>query len=190
MVALKALGHRIMTLILRQTHNFKLILIRRVLHGIAMRLSAQYDSIYATGLGANPVQRGSLRSVGNAVGATASLPAGWLIDAYSLKKIFLVGTALMGVSSALFLCASLELSFSSYHPVLRGNPHHLTVMHCDLCWRTRQGRASDRSGLSRTLSSIVALVTPVIATWIKSISGGISVAGLRPICEEGTCRRG
>ena len=79
MVGLKGIGHKGMTFVLRQTYNFKLILIRRVLHSIAMRLSSQYDSIYVTGLGADPVQLGSLRSVGNAVGAN---PVAFLVPCH------------------------------------------------------------------------------------------------------------
>jgi MFS family permease len=182
MIRLKALGDRSITFIHRQTFNFKLVLLRRLLHSIAMRLSAQYDSIYATALGADPVQLGSLRSVGNAVGAIASLPAGWLIDAYSLKKVFLVGTALMGVSSAFYFLAPhwtfLYVALILYYVGAR------TI--CTSCTVTCAGelaneeRATGR-GLCRTLSSIVALVTPIIAAWIVSISGGINVTGLRSI---------
>ena len=182
MVTLKGLGYKSKTFILRQTHNFKLILLRRVLHSIAMRLSSQYDSIYVTALGADPVQLGSLRSVGNAVGAIASLPAGWLIDAYSLKRIFLVGTTFMGASAGLYFIAPhwtyLYAAVILYYVGAR--------VICTSCTVTCAGelvneeRATGR-GLCRTLSSIAALVTPIIAAWIVSISGGINVTGLRPI---------
>jgi MFS family permease len=182
MVTLKHLGHRSMTFKFRQTHNFKLILMRRVLHSIAMSLSSQYDSLYVTALGADPVQLGSLRSVGNAVGAIASLPAGWLIDAYSLKKMFLVGTTLIGASAALYFIAPhwtyLYAAVILYYVGAR--------VICTSCTVTCAGelaneeRATGR-GLCRTLSSIVALVTPIFAAWIVSISGGINVTGLRPI---------
>jgi MFS family permease len=182
MLRLKALGDRSITFIQRQTFSFKIILLRRVLHSIAMRLSAQYDSLYATALGADPIQLGSLRSVGNAVGALASLPAGWLIDAYSLKRVFLVGTALTGVSSAFYFLAPhwtfLYIALILYYVGAR------TI--CTSCTVTCAGelvneeRATGR-GLCRTLSSIVALVTPIVAAWIVSISGGINVTGLRPI---------
>jgi len=56
-------------------------------------------------LGATPVQLGSLQSVGNAVGALAALPAGWFIDYYSLKNVFLLGTALLAASSLLYFSA-------------------------------------------------------------------------------------
>jgi MFS family permease len=53
-------------------------------------------------LGASAVQLGSLQSVGNAAGALASLPAGWFVDDYSLKKVFLLGTALLAASGAVY----------------------------------------------------------------------------------------
>ncbi|MBN1685258.1 MAG: hypothetical protein JW852_01320, partial [Spirochaetales bacterium] len=77
------LYRRSVAFIRRQPKNFKLMLVRRAVHGLALSLSAQYNSIYATTLGASPVQLGSLESVGNAIGAVIALPAGWFIDRYS-----------------------------------------------------------------------------------------------------------
>jgi hypothetical protein len=64
----------------RQTPDFRLVVWRRALHGVASGLSTQYNSIYATLRGANAVQLGSLESVGNAIGALAAVPAGWFIS--------------------------------------------------------------------------------------------------------------
>jgi MFS family permease len=182
MIRLRAWKHKGITFVRRQTHNFRLILIRRLLHSVAMRLSNQYDSIYATALGADPVQLGSLRSVGSAVGALASLPAGWLIDTYSLKKVFLIGTVLLGLSSALYLVAPnwvyLYAALILYYIGAR--------VICTSCTVTcnselgNEGRATGR-GLCRTLSSVLALVTPIGAAWLVSFSGGMNVTGLRPI---------
>jgi MFS family permease len=167
---------------LRQTHNFKLLLIRRVLHGIAMRFSGQYDSIYVTALGADPVQLGSLRTVGNAVGAIASLPAGWLIDAYSLKRIFLIGTTLMGVSAALYFIAP-HWTFLFPAVILYYVGSRIICTSCTVTCAgelANEERATGR-GLCRTLSSVTAFVTPIAAAWIVSASGGINETGLRPI---------
>lgn len=182
MMKLRAWMHKGITFLLRQTHNFRLILIRRLLHSVAMRLSSQYDSIYATALGADPIQLGSLRSVGSAVGALASLPAGWLIDTYSLKKVLLVGTVLLGLSSVLYLVAPswvyLYAALILYYIGAR--------VICTSCTVTcnselgNEGRATGR-GVCRTLSSILALLTPVVAAWLVSLSGGMNVTGLRPI---------
>ena len=97
--------HRTASFAQRQTHNFKLMLGRRTLHGMATSLSVQYNSIYATLLGADPVQLGSLQSVGSAIGAMATLPAGWFIDYHSLKKVFLLSTSLLAASRLLYFAA-------------------------------------------------------------------------------------
>jgi MFS family permease len=164
----------------RQTHDFKTMLARRTLHGLASGLTLQYRSIYAVQLGASPVQLGSLQSVGNAVGALASLPAGWFIDYHSLRRVFLVGTALLVASSLLYLSAPvwtwLYLAILVYHIGFR--------VTCTACTVTCAGelpneeRATGR-GLCRTLASPVAIITPLVAAWILSRLGGISVEGIR-----------
>jgi MFS family permease len=104
---LQRLARRSLGFARRQTHDFKVMLGRRRLYGLATGFTTQYSSIYATLLGANPVQLGSLQSVGNAVGALAALPAGWSIDYYSLKNVLLMGTTTLDSSSLLHLVASL-----------------------------------------------------------------------------------
>ena len=102
---LQGLARRGIHLVKRQTQGFKLMLGRRALHGLAAGLSLQYNSIYATLLGANVVQLGWLQSIGSAVGALAGLPAGWFIDYYSLRNVFLLGTAFLATSRILYLVA-------------------------------------------------------------------------------------
>ena len=70
---LQQLPRRTIRFMQRQTHNFRLMLWRRALHGVGTGLSLQYNAIYATLLGADPTQLGTLRSVGNAVGALAAV---------------------------------------------------------------------------------------------------------------------
>lgn len=55
---LQRLARRSLYFAQRQTHDFKLMLGRRTLHGLATGPTTQYSSIYATLLGANSVQLG------------------------------------------------------------------------------------------------------------------------------------
>ena len=179
---LRTLARRSIDLVRRQTHDFKLMLGRRTLHGLAAGLTAQYSSIYATLLGANAVQLGSLQSAGNAVGALASLPAGWFIDYYSLKNVFLFGTALLAASGLLYFAAPfwtwLYVAVAIYYLGSR--------ITCTACTVTcagelpNKGRATGR-GLCRTLASPVSIATPLLAAWLISRFGGISVEGIRPL---------
>lgn len=104
---LKGLFQRAIGFARRQTHDFRVMLARRALHGIGSGsgLSAQYGSINATLLGADAVQLGSLGSVGNAISALASIPTGWFIDYYSLKKVFLLGTVMLVLSRVFYFVA-------------------------------------------------------------------------------------
>lgn len=179
---LQELPRRTISFIQRQTHDFKLMLLRRTLHGVASGLAAQYNSIYATLLGADPVQLGSLQSVGNAIGALAAMPAGWFIDYYSLKKVFLLGTAMLAASGLLYFVAP-HWDWLYAAIILAYLGLRIT---CTACTVTCAGelpneeRATGR-GLCRTLASPVAIVTPLLAAWLVSQFGGLSVGGIRPL---------
>lgn len=179
---LQRLSQRTIGLARRQTHNFKLMLERRALHGLAINLTTQYNSIYATLLGADSTQLGSLHSVGNAIGALVALPAGWFIDYYSLKGVFLLSTLMLAGSSLLYFVAPhwtwLYAAIMLYYLGMRTTCTSCTV----ICAKDlpNEERATGR-GLCRTLSSTVAVATPLLAAWIISLFGGISLRGMRPL---------
>jgi MFS family permease len=179
---LQRLARRSIHFAQRQTHNFKLMLGRRTLHGLATGLTTQYSSLYATLLGANPVQLGSLQSAGNAIGALAALPAGWFIDYYSLKNVFLMGSAMLAASGLLYFAAPdwawLYVAIIIYYLGSR-----ITCTACTVTCAAElpnEGRATGR-GLCRTLASPVAIASPLLAAWLISQFGGISVEGIRPL---------
>jgi MFS family permease len=166
----------------RQTSGFKLMLARRTLHGLATGLTTQYSSIYATLLGANSVQLGSLQSVGNAVGALAALPAGWFIDYHSLKNVFLVGGAMLAASGLFYFVAPswawLYVAVTVYYLGSK-----LTCTACTVTCAAElpnADRATGR-GLCRALSSPVGMIAPLLAAWLISYSGGLSIEGIRPL---------
>jgi MFS family permease len=158
------------------------MLIRRTLHGVSENLSVQFNSIYATTLGANPVQLGSLQGAGNAIGALVSLPTGWLIDRYGLKRILLSSTILLVISALLYLFAPhwvyLYAAIILFYMGIR-----ITCIACTVSGAnelSNEERATGR-GLCRTMSSIATMLTPLLAAWIVSISGGITTKGIRPL---------
>ena len=140
----------------RQSRNFKVILIRRPIHAIAKGLSVQYNSIYATALGANPVQLGSLSSVGNAIAAIISLPAGWLLDGYSLyffasSWVYLYAAVVLLIMGSRITCTACTVTCAKELP--------------------NEKRATGR-GVCRTMSSLAALLAPIGAATLISASGG------------------
>ena len=176
------LWHRTANFAQRQTSEFKLMLARRALHGMASGLSRQYNSLYATLLGADPVQLGSLHSVGNAIGALAALPAGWFIDYYSLKKVLLLGTVILTASRLLYFVAP-HWTWLYAGVILFYLGVRITCTACTVTCAAElpnEERGTGR-GLCGTVSSIVAIITPLLAAWIISRFGGISVRSIRPL---------
>lgn len=166
----------------RQSANFKTIVLRRALHAFGDNLTLQYNSVYATFLGAGATQLGSLHSAGNAIGALVALPAGWFIDKYDPKKVFLAGTCLLAVSALLFGAAPhwawLYSAIIIYYLGIR-----ITCTSCTVFCANElpnEDRATGR-GFCQTASSIVAISTPLLAAWIVHLSGGLSLSGIRPL---------
>ena len=166
----------------RQTTAYKLMVTRRMLHALANALSLQYNSLYATLLGASPVQLGSLQSVGNAVGALASLPAGHFIDFYGLRKVLLLGTGFLLVSRVVYAAAPswmwLYLAIVLYYLGMR-----LTCTACSVNCAAElqnQDRATGR-GFCHTVVSPLTIVSPILAAALITRLGGIRVESLRPI---------
>ena len=180
--ATKSFFQRTFGFVSQQPRNFKIMLIRRSLHGVSVNLSVQFNSIYATKLGADPVQLGSLQSAGNAIGALVSIPTGWLIESYGLKKIFLLATILLTGSAILyFFSPNWIYLYAAIILFYVGN--RITCIACTITGAnelSNEQRATGR-GLCRTISSIATLLTPLLGAWIVSISGGISVKGIRPL---------
>lgn len=179
---LKRLAWRTVHFARRQTHDFKLMLARRSLHELATGLTRQYSSIYTMQLGASAVQLGSLLSVGNAVGALASLPAGWFIDYYSLKNVFLLGTAMLALSSLVYFGAP-YWTWLFVAVIICQVGLRITCTACTVTCAAElpnQERATGR-GLCQTLVSPVAIATPLLAAWLISKFGGISIEGIRPL---------
>jgi len=179
---LRGLAQRSIRFAQRQTHDFKLMLVRRALHGVAFGLSTQFNSVYATLLGADSVQLGSLESVANAISALSAMPTGWFIDRYSLRKVFLLGTAVLVVSRLLYFVAP---HWAWLYPaiILSYLGMRITCTSCTVTCAAElpnEERATGR-GLCRTLASPVGLVTPLLAAWLVSQFGGIQVPGIRPL---------
>ena len=178
----RGLPYRAVGFLRRLSPGFTLMLVRRALHGLASNLSVQYNSIFATALGANPVQLGSLQSVGNAFGAVVAVPAGWVIDSYGLRRVFLVGTVLLVASNLLYFWAD---QWMYLYPaiILFYMGTRITCTCCTVTCATelRNDQRATGRGLCRSLSSVVALATPMLAAWAVSSWGGVNAEGIRPL---------
>jgi MFS family permease len=123
-----------------------------------------------------------LESAGNTVGALSGPPAGWLIDSYSLKKIFLLGTMLLVASRVFYLFAPhwtwLYVAIILYYLGSRMTCTSCTVTCAEEL--TNDSRATGR-GLCQAIASPLSIITPLIAAWLISKFGGLTAQGIRPL---------
>ncbi len=85
--------------------RFKVVLAAIGIYNGANSLTLNYNQLYTVALGANPIELSSLNSVGSVISSAVSIPAGWLIDKYGVKRILVAGLALCAVVSVLYGCA-------------------------------------------------------------------------------------
>jgi len=145
-------------------------------------LSMQYDQLYATALGANPVELGSLSSLGTLVSSIISTPAGWVAGRYGERKVILAGLALtVGVSAIYALTGSWWMLIPAI--ILSGASIRLVLPFADMLFinYTKPKQRATVIALSRTLWAIPSVFSPMIAAVIVGHFGGINAAGIRPL---------
>ena len=82
--------------------RFKTMLAAIGLHSWNSNLPMQYNQLYVTALGANTVELGSLSGLGGIVNSLVSLPMGWFIDRYGVKKVIIIGLILSGAVAGIY----------------------------------------------------------------------------------------
>jgi MFS family permease len=66
------------------------------------QLSMQYHQLYATALGTNPVELGTLNSISRVASSAMSIPSGWVADRYGAKTTLLIGLSLTAVVATIY----------------------------------------------------------------------------------------
>jgi MFS family permease len=166
----------------KQTHNYRMLLIRTSGANFLTSLTNSYTSIYTTGLGADPVTLGALSSVSSAINMLISMPAGWISDRYDLKKVMGIGMAFQVLMIALYAFAQdwkwilVAMMVNPFTMALLFRSQNLIFM--------RSLRHEDRAkGLSlrMAIASTLGLVAPIPAAMLVDYFGGLTIQGIRPL---------
>ena len=145
-------------------------------------LTNSYTSIYTTELGADPVTLGSLSSVSSAINMLISMPSGWILDRYDLKKVMGIGMIFQIIMIALYAFAQdwtwilVAMMVSPFTMALLFRSQNLIFM--------RSLRHQDRAkGLSlrMVIASTLGLMAPIPAALLVDYMGGLEVHGIRPL---------
>lgn len=166
----------------RLDRRFKVLLTSIGLHTWSSSLSSQYNQLYAVALGANPIELGSLDSIGGVVSSIFSAPAGWLIDRYGVKSMLVLGLILSTVVAAVYGFASNWWMLIPAIILMRISMLLIMPLTDIIIIGTTEPRSRALAmGLSRTIWAIPSVLAPFTAAVIVSSFGGINVEGIRPL---------
>ena len=166
----------------RQSHNYRVLLLRSAGHTFLFNLTGNYDSIYTTALGADSVTLGSLRSLSSAINMAISLPSGWLSDIYSLKRMMGVGMAVYVLMVAMYAAARdwtwilVAMALSPFTMALMFRSQNVMMIN--------SLKEEDRArglGLRYVVAQVLGLVSPIPAALLVEKFGGLNVEGIRPL---------
>ena len=162
--------------------RFKVMLVAIGLYNWSNNLSLQYNQLYAVSLGADPVELGSLNSLGGLVNSVISAPMGFFIDRHGVKKVIILGLLLSAIVSCIYgfaaawwiLIPAVILSQISLRMII-------PLTDIIIVGTTKLNERVTAMGFSRTIWAIPTIFAPMIAGVIVSSFGGINVQGIRPL---------
>ena len=162
--------------------RIKVLFISLGIHVWHQNLPTQYNQLYATALGADPVELGTLNSIGTVASSIISVPSGWIADRYDAKKVILIGLAFTALVSAIYGLAD---NWWALIPAvfLSGACMRLVLPFVDVLF-INYAKPQQRSmvmSLSRALWAIPSIFTSIIAAVIVTHFGGVNATGIRPL---------
>jgi MFS family permease len=162
--------------------RFKVMLGAIGLHNWSLSLPAQYDQLYITALGANPIELGSLNAVGTAVNSIVSSPMGWAADKYGVKKVMTFGLALTIIAAGIYgLSANWLMIIPAIIITQIGMMLIMPLTDTIFIGTTSSKQRATAIGFSRALWAIPCSFVPMVAALIVVAFGGIGAQGIRPL---------
>jgi len=165
-----------------QSNNYRVLLVRDIVASFMMQLVSNFSNLYITALGASPLQLSSIRAFGSGVSAFVSMPAGWLSDVYSLKKIMVLGMLVQIVSVAFYAFAQdwtwiyVAIIFATITMTLVFRIGNIIVANS-----LADSNRATGYGIRTTIMQFFSIFSPTIGGLLVHFFGGISVEGIRPL---------
>lgn len=166
----------------RQSHNYRVMLVRSGGHHFFFYLRSNYDSIYTTSLGANPVTLGWMSSLSGAIDSLVSIPVGWLSDIYNLKRVMGLGMATYALMIAIYALAQdwtwiiVAMALAPITTALMFRSQEIMIIN-----GLRDEDRATGFGLNMIISNFMGVLSPIPAALMIERFGGLNVEGIRPI---------
>ena len=166
----------------RQKSPFKVNILRNIVQNFSLGLTFQYQSIYITELGASALELGYVTSLGGLISTIVTMPVGWLADRYGIKRILLVALPLWALGYAIF-GAAWSWQMTAIALMVTSFAMNTAFTVCPMICGRSLASVERTTGmqLCDTLSALPRLIAPVVAAFLITLFGGISVEGIRPL---------
>lgn len=166
----------------RLDSRFRVMLVAVGINSWIRGLPSQYNQLFASDLGANPVELGFLESIGGVANSIVSAPTGWFIDRYGVKRVIIFGFVLSAIVSGIY---GIAVDWRMLIPaiVLAQMSMRMIVPLTDIIFvgTTKPRERALAMGFSRTIWAIPNMFAPITAALIVVRFGGINVQGIRPL---------
>jgi len=173
---------RIKGFLSRQSHNYRMMLVRSAGANFLYNLTGQYTSIYVKALGADNIMLGAMSSLSAFISMLISLPVGYITDRYNLRKVLGAGMLLNIVMIALYAFAE---DWRWVVVAMAINPLTMALMFRSQQVMVINGlKVKDRAtgmGLRMQAAMAAGLVAPLFAAMAVNRFGGLTLEGIRPL---------
>ena len=167
----------------RQARDWRVTVARTSLDKFVYQMVFPYLSVYIVALGASATQLGAINSAGMVAAAFLGPFTGWLIDRMGAKRVYLAGIGMLAVS---YLTYALAQNWLMALVAMVGYwlGYSTSVLGCaTVCGNclARQDRATGMMICETVAAGLLGMVGPLIGAWLVANSGGVGVAGIRPL---------
>lgn len=175
----------------RQPRDWKVTVIRSSTAMFFYQLAFPYLSVYTIALGATATQLGIVNSAGMVMAGLVGPFIGWLIDRTGVKRVYLVGIALLAISYLTYGLAQswtiIMIAMTAYWLGNAGSGHSCSV----ICGNSlaNEDRATGMSLCETFAAGVLGIAAPMIGALLVTAFGGVNIGGIRPlffICLIGT----
>ncbi len=167
----------------KQPRDWKVTAARTSVFRFFYQMLLPYLSIYTLALGATGTQLGIVNSVGMAVAGLLAPFTGWLIDRIGIKRIYLVGIALLAISWSIYGLAQswpiIIIAMLAYWLGFRTSGHSCSVV-CGNSLATAD-RATAMSCCETLAAGLLGMAGPMLGALLVTTFGGMNTSGIRPL---------
>jgi MFS family permease len=171
-----------MELLRNQQKLFKLNIQRNLIQNFSNSLTQQYQSIYLTALGADPIILGTIYSLSGLINTLLSIPTGITVDNIGVKKTLMITGLISIIGTALF-SVSKTWTIGALALILTTVGYNLNFTICPMICGSvvKSSVRVTVMGICDTITFIPFLIGPIIAATIITYSGGMNEVGIRPL---------